>query len=49
MVSVGYFITEQPPEPGRYLKVVIIYILVTIVADGFGVLLGTLVNPIVSL
>lgn len=46
--TVVYFITEQPPEPGRYFKVMMIYVLVTIVADGFGILLGTLVNPIVS-
>lgn len=45
--TIVYFITEQPPEQGRYLKFVLVYILVTLVADGFGILLGTLVNPIV--
>lgn len=45
--TVVYFITEQPPEPGRYFKVITVYILVTIAADGLGILLGTLVNPIV--
>jgi hypothetical protein len=46
--TVVYFITEQPPEPRTFLKTVAIYVLVTIVADSFGILLGTLVNPIVS-
>lgn len=45
--TVVYFITEQPPEPDRYFKVIGVYILVTISADGLGILLGTLVNPIV--
>lgn len=40
--------TEQPAETGQYFKVMLVYILVTIAADGFGILLGTLVNPIVS-
>lgn len=43
-----YFITDQPPEPGRFIKVVLIFVLITIAADGFGIMLGTLVNPIVS-
>lgn len=46
--TIVYFITEQPPEPGRYFRVMTIYVLVTVTADGFGILLGTLVNPIVS-
>ena len=46
--TIGYFITEQPPEQGRYLKFVLVYVLATISADGFGILLGTLVNPVVS-
>jgi ATP-binding cassette subfamily G (WHITE) protein 1 len=45
--TVVYFLTEQPPEPGRYLKVMLVYVLVVIAADGFGILLGTLVNPVV--
>lgn len=44
--TVVYFITEQPPDPGRYLKVMLVYVLVTITADGFGIFLGTLVNPV---
>ncbi|CAG9798107.1 unnamed protein product [Chironomus riparius] len=44
--TVVYFLTEQPPEPGRYLKVMLVYILCTITADGFGIMLGTLVNPV---
>jgi Na+/H+-dicarboxylate symporter len=46
--TVVFFITEQPPKAETYFKTVIIYILVTVVADGFGIFLGTLVNPIVS-
>ena len=46
--TVVYFLTEQPPETGRYLKVMLVYILCTVTADGFGIMLGTLVNPVVS-
>lgn len=46
--TIVYFITEQPPEPSRYFKVMMVYVLVTFAADSFGILLGTLVNPIVS-
>jgi ATP-binding cassette subfamily G (WHITE) protein 1 len=46
--TVVYFLTEQPPEPSRYLKVILVYVLVVLAADGFGILLGTLVNPVVS-
>ena len=46
--SIAYFITEQPPEPERFLKFILVFICVSIVADGFGIFLGTIVNPIVS-
>lgn len=46
--STVFFITEQPQNTETYLQVVTIYILLTICADGFGILLGTLVNPIVK-
>lgn len=42
-----YFLTEQPPESGRYLKTILVYVLCTVAADGFGIMLGTLVNPVV--
>lgn len=47
-VTVVYFITEQPTDSTTYFKVVLIYILLTIVADGIGVTMGTLLNPVVS-
>lgn len=40
--------TDQPLEFERYFGFVIALILTSIVADGFGIFLGTLVNPIVS-
>ena len=46
--SIVYFITEQPPEPERFLKFVLVFMLLACVADGFGTFLGTVVNPIVS-
>jgi hypothetical protein len=45
--SVVFFITGQPLIIETYLRTVVIYVLLTITADGFGILLGTLVNPIV--
>ncbi|CRK94326.1 CLUMA_CG007841, isoform A [Clunio marinus] len=41
-----YFLTEQPPDSTTFFKVLFVYILVTIAADGFGILLGTLNNPV---
>lgn len=46
--TIVYFLTEQPPETSRYLKTVLVYVLCTVAADGFGILLGTLVNPVVN-
>lgn len=36
-------------ELGRFSRFTLVYILVTIVADGLGLLLGALVNPVVSI
>lgn len=47
-VTVVYFITQQPPDSVTYFKVVLIYILITIVADAIGICFGTLLNPVVS-
>lgn len=41
--------TDQPLEMGRYTRFTLVYILVTIVADGFGLLLGAIANPVVSI
>lgn len=46
--AITYFMTEQPPELERFLKFALIYILTAVMADAFGTLLGTLINPVVS-
>lgn len=35
-------------ELNRYTRFTLVYVLVTIVADGLGLLLGAIANPIVS-
>lgn len=40
--------TDQPWELNRYTRFTLVYVLVTIVADGLGLLLGAIANPIVS-
>lgn len=40
--------TDQPWEWNRYARFTLVYILVTIVADGLGLLLGAIANPVVS-
>lgn len=40
--------TDQPFEIERYAKFMLTAVVVTICADGLGVLLGTILNPIVS-
>lgn len=42
-----FFMTNQIFEPERFLKVVLVYILVTTVADGLGLILGASMDPIV--
>lgn len=41
--------TEQPIEIERYLKFTLVYILTTILADGIGLTLGSLLDPVVSI
>lgn len=41
--------TDQPWELNRYMRFTLVYVLVTIVADGLGLLLGAIANPVVSI
>lgn len=41
--------TDQPWELNRYTRFTLVYVLLTIVADGLGLLLGAIANPIVSI
>lgn len=41
--------TDQPWELNRYTRFTLVYVLVTIVADGLGLLLGAIANPVVSI
>lgn len=43
-----FFMTNQIFEVERFLKVILVYILVTTVADGLGLILGSSMDPIVS-
>lgn len=45
---IAFLITQQPLETIRLFKFVLIYAITTITADGFGIFLGTVVNPVVS-
>lgn len=46
--AIIFFLTDQFFEVERFLKVVLVYILVTTVADGLGLILGASLDPIVS-
>lgn len=46
--SIIFYLTDQPWELDRYIRFTLVYILVTIVADGLGLLLGAIANPVVS-
>lgn len=46
--SIIFYLTDQPWELNRYLRFTLVYILLTIVADGLGLLLGAIANPVVS-
>ena len=41
-----YFLSSQPPELYRFLMFLTVTVLVALVAEGFGLTLGTTVNPI---
>ncbi|XP_055712989.1 ATP-binding cassette sub-family G member 1 [Phlebotomus papatasi] len=43
---IAFLITQQPLETIRLFKFVLIYAITTITADGFGIFLGTVVNPV---
>lgn len=40
--------TDQPIEMDRFVKYLLTAVVVTICADGLGVFLGTILNPVVS-
>jgi ATP-binding cassette subfamily G (WHITE) protein 1 len=47
-ISTSYFLSDQPAEPFRFFMVLIILVLVALSASSLGLVIGTLVNPIVS-
>lgn len=44
--TIIFYLTDQPWEPNRYIRFTLVYILITIVADGLGLLLGAIANPV---
>lgn len=46
--TIIFFLTDQPLEFNRFARFTFVYVLVTIAADAFGLLLGAIANPIVS-
>ncbi|XP_057322848.1 ATP-binding cassette subfamily G member 4-like [Microplitis mediator] len=44
--SVSYFMSSQPLDLSRFLMFLIVTILTTVIAESFGLLIGTMVNPI---
>lgn len=46
--TIVFLMTSQAMEIDRYLKFTLVYILTTIVADGFGLTVGAMFDPIVS-
>lgn len=47
-ITIGYLMTDQPVEMDRFVKYLLSAVVVTICADGLGVFLGTVLNPVVS-
>ncbi|XP_017466229.1 PREDICTED: ATP-binding cassette sub-family G member 1 [Rhagoletis zephyria] len=45
-ITIAYLMTDQPFEIERYVKFMLTAVVVTICADGLGVLLGTILNPV---
>ncbi|KRG03429.1 ATP-binding cassette sub-family G member 1 isoform X2 [Drosophila mojavensis] len=45
-ITIGYLMTDQPVELDRFVKYLLTAVVVTICADGLGVFLGTLLNPV---
>ncbi|XP_070132821.1 ATP-binding cassette sub-family G member 1 isoform X4 [Drosophila bipectinata] len=45
-ITIGYLLTEQPVEMDRFVKYLLTAVVVTFCADGLGVFLGTVLNPV---
>ncbi|XP_030561814.1 ATP-binding cassette sub-family G member 1 isoform X1 [Drosophila novamexicana] len=45
-ITIGYMMTDQPVELDRFVKYLLTAVVVTICADGLGVFLGTILNPV---
>ncbi|KAH8378019.1 hypothetical protein KR093_008498, partial [Drosophila rubida] len=45
-IAIGYLMTDQPVEMDRFVKYLLTAVVVTICADGLGVFLGTILNPV---
>ncbi|XP_061388837.1 ATP-binding cassette sub-family G member 1-like [Musca vetustissima] len=45
-ITITYFMTDQPLEVDRFVKVILSSMMVTICADGLGIFLGTILNPV---
>lgn len=46
--TIIFLLTDQPMELNRYTRFTLVYILLTIIADGLGLCLGAIANPVVS-
>ncbi|XP_022214908.1 ATP-binding cassette sub-family G member 1 [Drosophila obscura] len=45
-ITIAYLMTEQPVEMDRFVKYLLSAVVITICADGLGVFLGTVLNPV---
>ncbi|KAH8267433.1 hypothetical protein KR018_001930, partial [Drosophila ironensis] len=45
-ITIGYLMTEQPVELDRFVQFLLTAVVVTFCADGLGVFLGTVLNPV---
>ncbi|EDV57509.1 ATP-binding cassette sub-family G member 1 [Drosophila erecta] len=45
-ITIGYLMTDQPVEMERFVKYLLSAVVITICADGLGVFLGTVLNPV---
>ncbi|TMW51269.1 hypothetical protein DOY81_003655 [Sarcophaga bullata] len=45
-LTITYLMTDQPMEFERYVKMILTGMVITICADGLGILVGTLFNPV---
>ncbi|XP_030382849.1 ATP-binding cassette sub-family G member 1 [Scaptodrosophila lebanonensis] len=45
-ITIAYLLTDQPVEIDRFVKFLLTTVVVTICADGLGVFLGTILNPV---